>query len=250
MVELKGVSDQEPKFLATQFNELCINFEKIMTKRDFDNKTIRIIPVELISTIIVRLKTVFKKKLKIVEKVIELFYRVMIDIDDEIDEEWLNPEDGSNIEDEEFLTDPAHVCSKVIDNFIRELGATQILPIIKTLINTKLGTDSIQDWKVIHANLMIISLLGEYIDNINDAAPFAHQAIKHYYHEHPKVRYAAFHVIGQMSTDLQPSFQVHFQEHLIHTMIQSLDDKFLRLQAHAAASLTNFLEGSDEDIVK
>ena len=97
---------------------------------------------------------------------------------------------------------------------------------------------------------MIIALLGEYIDNIHDAEPFANQAIKHYYHDHPKVRYAAYHVIGQMSTDLQPAFQVHFQEHLMHTMIQSLDDAFPRLQAHAAASLTNFLEGCTDDIVE
>ena len=109
LVELKSVSSAEPKFLAFKFNEICTNFEKIMMKKDFEKKTIRIMPVELISTVIVRLKTVFQKKLKIIEKIIEVFYHVMIDIDEEIDDEWLNPGDDSNIEDEELSTDPAHV---------------------------------------------------------------------------------------------------------------------------------------------
>lgn len=109
LVEIKGVSSTEPRFFISGFNELCTNFEKIMQKKDYDKKTIRILPVELISTIIVRLKTVFQNKLTIVEKVVELFYHVMIDIDEEVDEEWINPEDGTRIEDEEFSTDPVHV---------------------------------------------------------------------------------------------------------------------------------------------
>lgn len=250
LVELKGVSSAEPKFFVLKFNELCTNFEKIMSKKDYEKKTIRILPVELISMIIVRLKTVFQNKMVIVKRVVELFYQVMIDINEEVDDEWLNPEDGTRIEEEEFSTDPAHVCSKVIDNFIRELGASKMLPIVKSLISIRSNVAETQDWRITHANLMIIALLGEYIDNIYEVEPWAQQAIKNYYDEHPKVRYAAYHVIGQMSTDLQPAFQTHFKEHLLNTMVQSLDDKFPRLQAHAAASLTNFLEGCTDDIVE
>ncbi|CAI2375801.1 unnamed protein product [Moneuplotes crassus] len=249
LVEFKAVTSVEPRFLVSSFNEMCTSFKKIMQKKDFEKKTIRILPVELISTIIVRLKTVFQNKLKIVEKVVEVFYHVMIDIDEELDDEWINPDDGTRIEEEEFSTDPVHVCSKSIDNFIRELGATKMLPIVKSLIEVRGNLSEVQDWRIINANLMIIACLGEYIDNIYDAEPLAQQAIKNYYHEHPKVRYAAFHVIGQMSTDLQPAFQTHFEKHLLNTMVQSLDDKFPRLQAHAAASLTNFLEGCTDDIV-
>lgn len=97
---------------------------------------------------------------------------------------------------------------------------------------------------------MISALFGEYIDNIFDAESYIKVATDNYNAKHPKVRYAAFHLVGQMSTDLQPAFQAHFGEELLKKMICSLDDEFPRLRAHAAASLTNFLEGSTDDIVE
>lgn len=97
---------------------------------------------------------------------------------------------------------------------------------------------------------MILAKLGEYIDNINEVEPFVVVSIKYFQHENPKVRYAAIHAIGQMSTDLQPSFQAMFGERLLKVMMVSLEDEHPRLQAHACASLTNFLEGATDDIVE
>lgn len=251
LVELKNVSGAEPKFFIKKFNDICLEFQKIMMCKTFEKKSIQVLPIEFITTIITRLKTMFTKKMKIVEKVIHLFYKVMIDVDEEIDEDWLYPQDGCKVEEEEFSTDAAHVCSKCIDNIIRTLGSAKILPIVKALILDKRNiSEEEQDWRVTRGNLLILSLLGEYIDNIYDVEPLVQTAIKNYYHENVKVRYAAFHVIGQMSTDLQPAFQAHFGEHLLNTMVTSLDDKYPRLQAHAAASLTNFLEGATDDIVE
>jgi hypothetical protein len=248
LVELKTVSGAEPKFFAKKLDDICTEFQKIMMCKTFDKKSIQVMPIEFITTILTRLKAMFTKNIKVVEKVIHLFYKVMIDVDEEIDDDWLFPEDGYKIEEEEFSTDPAHVCSNSIDNIMSNIGSTKVLPIIKALI---LGnTEEVQDWRVTRANLLILALLGEYIDNIYEVEPLVQTAIKNYYHENVKVRYAAFHVIGQMSTDLQPAFQAHFGEHLLGTMVTSLDDKYPRLQSHAAASLTNFLEGATDDIVE
>lgn len=250
MVELKTLVGAEPKFFLPQFKDLCICFEVIIAKKDYEKKTIRIMPVELLSTIVVRLKSVFTKKPNSLKYIVKIIYNMMIDIDDEIDEEWLNPEDGCKFEEEEFSTDPAHVGAKCIDNMIRQLGATLMKPIVQSTLSVNRDFEQEQSWKEIHANLMIFAMLGEYIDNIYDAEPIVQTSIQNYYHRNPKVRYAALHVIGQMSTDLQPAFQGHFGENLLKTMINSLDDEFPRLQAHAAASLTNFLEGATDDIVE
>lgn len=252
LVELKNLSSAEPKFFLSKFEVICQQFGKIMGKKDYDKKTIRILPIEFVSTIVIRLKTAFTKNVKAIQTIVEAIYNVMIDIDEEIPEEWLYPEDGCNIEEEEFSVDPAHVGSKCIDSFIRELGATLMMPIIKKIITSNANRDVTKpvDWRITHANLMLTSLFGEYIDNIYDVEPYVQNAMHNYYHENAKVRYAAFHVIGQMSTDLQPAFQAEFGTNILKTMINSLDDTYPKLKAHACASLTNFLEGATDDIVE
>jgi importin-5 len=97
---------------------------------------------------------------------------------------------------------------------------------------------------------MISSLFGEYIENIYAVEPYVKVATENLYHRHPKVRYSALHLLGQFSTDLQPAYQAHFGENLLKLLISGLDDEFPRLKAHAAASLTNFLEGATDDIVE
>lgn len=250
LIEIKTVAEAEPKFFLNKFKEICQSFELIVKKRDWDKKSIRVMPVELVSTIVCRLKTVFIKKPKICSYVVKVIYDMMVDIDEEVDDEWLNPEDGSKFEEEEFSIDPAHVGAKCIDSIIRELGASKMKPIVEKSITINRNFEKEQPWREIHANLMIFALLGEYIDNIYDAEPLVQTAVRNFFHAHPKVRYAAFHVIGQMSTDLQPAFQAHFGENLLKTMINSLEDEVPRLQAHAAASLTNFLEGATDDLVE
>lgn len=136
LIELKQVCDTEPKFFQSKFTELCENFQKIMAYKDYEKKTIRIMPVEFISTIVVRLKSAFAKKTKTIAKVVELIYGLMIDIDEDVDEEWLNPQDGCKIEEEEFSVNPAHVGGKCIDSLIRELGQELMMPIVQQVMSS------------------------------------------------------------------------------------------------------------------
>ena len=205
-------------------------------------------PVEFISIIIIRLKGVFQKNMSAIQKVVSAIYGVMVDLEDDEDyydpetqtydeakilelyQEWLYPEDGCKIEEEEFSVDPAHVGSKCIDSFIREFGSTSMMPLIRELVSSGLQKQS--NWKQKNASLMILALLGEYIENIYDSEELVYAAVALFPHSHPKVRYAAYHAIGQMSTDLQPAFQAHYNTKLLESMISGLEDKFPRLQAH------------------
>lgn len=112
LVELKTVCNTEPKFFLTKFSDICDQFSKISEYRNYDKKTIRIMPIEFITTIIVRLKAVFTKRTKTIHKVLEIIYAVMVDTDEEVDDEWLNPENGTKIEEDEYSVDPTHVGCK------------------------------------------------------------------------------------------------------------------------------------------
>ena len=61
--------------------------------------------------------------------------------------------------------------------------------------------------------------------------------------QNPMMRYASCHAIGQISDDMQPKFQEHYGAQIFPLLVNLLNDQVPRVVSHAAASLTNFLEG-------
>ena len=52
-----------------------------------------------------------------------------------------------------------------------------------------------------------------------------------------------------MADDMTEDFQENFHESVLPALTQILDDPIPRVQAHACAALTNFFEGSDENMI-
>ena len=65
--------------------------------------------------------------------------------------------------------------------------------------------------------------------------------------DNPMLRYASCHAIGQISDDMQPKFQENYGDALYPRIIALLQDPIPRVVSHAAACLTNFLEGMKLD---
>lgn len=65
--------------------------------------------------------------------------------------------------------------------------------------------------------------------------------------QHPMMRYAACHALGQISDDMQPKFQEQYGSKVYPELILLLRDPVPRVSAHAAAALTNFLEGMTQE---
>ena len=58
-----------------------------------------------------------------------------------------------------------------------------------------------------------------------------------------KIRFALCHCFGQFAKDLKPNFQNEYKEQVLPELISLLDDQSVRVRGHAAAALTNFIEG-------
>ena len=69
----------------------------IVSKQDFANAQIRQQPIEFYVTVIERIPAIVKKDQDLLKMIIEIIFRLMIDIDTEIDEEWLKPKEGFKI---------------------------------------------------------------------------------------------------------------------------------------------------------
>ena len=122
-----------------------------------------------------------------------------------------------------------------------------MLPLLSTLVQATLANNS--DWRYKNAGLMALSQVGEYLDDIQKIAPMVPVIVQHLLHPNPKIRYAALHCIGQMADDMTEEFQENFHEQVLPALTQVLDDPVPRVQAHACAAMTNFFEGTDENII-
>lgn len=90
---------------------------------------------------------------------------------------------------------------------------------------------------------MSLSQVGEYLDGCKDVEPIIMAVLKFAENPNPKIRYAVCHCIGQIADDMQPEFQKSFHGSIMPMLMSLLNDAVPRVVSHAAAALTNFVEG-------
>ena len=144
----------------------------------------------------------------------------MIDIDTDIDADWLRPKEGFAGEDEE--EDNVNFGKSAVDRLVAGVGDEMMLPLIGDLVTNTVSNDS--DWRYKHAGIMAFSQVGEYVDDIAKIQPMMPVVLNHLQHENPKIRYAALHCLGQLADDMPNEFQNGFHEQVMPALIQSLDD--------------------------
>ena len=97
---------------------------------------------------------------------------------------------------------------------------------------------------------MTLSEVLQYIedeDKLDEALPII---FTHIESSHCKIRYAAFHVLGQICEDHGPDFQKKRSDVLGQKLLKGLDDQVPRVVAHTCAAITNFIENIGEPLTK
>ena len=128
----------------------------------------------------------------------------MIDIDTDIDAEWMCPKegfvDGGDDEEEDNVT----FGKGLIDRLVAGIGDQIMLPLIGQLVTNTIANT--EDWRYKHAGIMAFSQVGEYVDDTAKISSMIPVLLQHMQHENPKIRYAALHCIGQISDDMPENF--------------------------------------------
>lgn len=137
--------------------------------------------------------------------------------------------------------------SHVIDRLISVIGHEIMLPLLSGMVQQMMASP---DWRFKFSALMSLSQVGEYVKNVDDIAPIAGLVLKYLRDSHPKIRFAALHVIGQIADDCQPEFQTKFHGDVIPALLNKLTEEVPRVLAHVLAALTNFLEGTPTELTK
>ena len=120
----------------------------------------------------------------------------MIDIDADIPESWMRPNEGFKEKNEEDtnVEDNVDFGKSSIDKIISAVGDQICLPLMSQIVTTTISNDT--DWRYKNAGLMAFSQVGEYINDINNISAMVPVVIDHMQHPNAKIRYAALHCIG------------------------------------------------------
>jgi len=100
LIEFNSMADSEPKFFKNHFEDLFKVFNGIIAHSDNLNSTIRHQPVEFLTTIAERQPSLLKDNEKYLKGMLDTVFKLMIDIDTEIEESWGNPKDPAQVKEE------------------------------------------------------------------------------------------------------------------------------------------------------
>lgn len=90
--------------------------------------------MEFFVTIIERLPSVIKKDQAGLMALLDIIFKLMIDIDADIDESWCKPREGFKADEEEEEEDSVHFGKQCVDRIVSSVGEDTILPLISTLV--------------------------------------------------------------------------------------------------------------------
>ena len=88
---------------------------------------------------------------------------------------------------------------------------------------------------------MVASQLSENIADLHNLEVVNSLIEKGSVHEHPKVRFAAAHALGQISDDLKPHYQQMYFDLMFPTILLGIDDPVERVATHWYGCLSNFI---------
>ena len=85
----------------------------------------------------------------------DLIFKIMIDIDEDIEDSWLTPPDGYRLQDEDEEQDAVNFGKDCIDRIVGSVGEGKTLPLLGILVQNVMQNDS--DWRYKNAGLMALS---------------------------------------------------------------------------------------------
>lgn len=88
LTHISDISEGEPKFFKKHFNYLYEAVVAISFNKDIEDQGIKKMALEIIVSVVERIPSLVKKNKEILSKIIEMIFFQMIQIEDNISEEW------------------------------------------------------------------------------------------------------------------------------------------------------------------
>lgn len=90
--------------------------------------------MEFFVTVVERLPNLVKKDQDTLRALLDLIFKLMIDIDEDIEESWMRPKEGFRADEEEEEEDSVHFGKTCVDRLVSSIGEEIMLPLLSTLV--------------------------------------------------------------------------------------------------------------------
>ena len=239
---LTELVQSEPKIFKQSFANCIELASHFCGKVDLD-VGVKSLVLEFAVSLAERIPRQVQKDVKLGTSLMQLIFAMMVQVDSEVEDSWKVPEEGFCEKEEEeggINIDYAKVGRKLVSRLIDSVGDTYLLTPCLQSVHQAVFNNS--DWRLVYAGLMTLSEVLEYITEDEKLAEILPLLAGHLQSTHCKVRYAAFHVLGQICEDHGPEFQKTHHEVIVPKLLTGLQDQVPRVAAHACAAVTNFME--------
>ena len=248
---LQDLSNAEPKILRKSFNDIFILMGKIVQDKEVDDN-LREISFEIIVALIEEMPKLFDKDDEKLKLFVQSLFKYAMEIDQTIDNDWLNPNPITFISDE-FIPEQKldEACSLLVRLF-DVLEKEKLLKITSDNIVELIKHSSDNDWKYKYIAYITIAEIADYLKNIDSIKDLIAMIISDLFNKNIKVQYASLYCIAELSDHLNPQFQNKYHQDIIPNTIKLLcDSKCLRVQLEVCDALTMFVEHlTDDDAAK
>ena len=213
-----------------------------MSNQNYDNST-RHTALEVFLTISEIAPGTVKKNPNAISACLTSIMNMITEIED--DEDWFNrDEKDDDDEDENF-----DAASQALDRISIAIGGKLLLPTIFAVIPAKM--DSAR-WQDRYGTLMSIAAFAEgcseQLESNLDSV--LNLVFSKFNDPHDRVKYAACHAIGQLSSDFSAIIQGKYHQQVMYCLIQTMKGQCNdRVKAHAAAATINFADSCESEII-
>eukprot|EP00727_Mastigamoeba_balamuthi_P011986 m51a1_g741 putative arm repeat superfamily protein isoform 1 (1083) ;mRNA; f:497898-501852 len=232
------LAEVEPNFFKASLPTVISAMMQIAQAASLNDETRRY-ALEVLLTLCEVKPVMMKKQPEFVKAMVYLLLSWMVGVQDY--KEWYDFEDPDEIGNDD-------VAEEAIDRFCIALKGKVVVPVLFSSINA-LVTNA--DWRQRHAGVMAISFAAEgckfvlkkhMAEIMNFITPLLTDT-------HPRVRWAAANCIGQLCTDFAPEYQQENAATLVPQMLNVMSDPIVRVAAHGATCIINFVEGAPNETV-
>lgn len=221
LVEFNELAEIEPIFFKPYFADVYSALKPIIAYADFANPNLRQQPLEFVITLVERKPSFVQKNNDLLKDILESVFKLMIEIDSEIDQEWMRPKEGFT-QDGDEEEDHVSFGKNCVDRLVSSIGDGIMLPLIGTLVMNTISNDT--DWRYKNAGIMAFSQVGEYVEEPEKIKMMIPVITEHCKHPNPKIRFASLHAIGQISDDMPEKFQKVYAGDVLPCVIMCIDD--------------------------
>ena len=242
---IRDVSNCEPKILRKNFQDIFILMGKISENTELD-ENLREMCFEIIVTLIEenkKLITDSKDGYEKLENFVTRLFKYAMELDQTIDDDWLNPSKISYISDEFIPEKKLDSMTSLLTRLFEVVDENKLLNLTSNNIVQLINHSNDTDWKYKYIAYITVAEIASNIKKLSSIEQLITMIIKDLFSPNIKVQYASLYCIAELSDAHNPDFQNKYHKEIIPKLIQLLtDSKSLRVQLEICDALEMFVE--------